>query len=119
MAIDELLFDLDQISLKYKGKSFDIHAKTNVIDERLELIQQAKIEVDIVQCKLYFDLNKVKCPYYNEKTPEVKYRDGEYTIVEPDEEFQEDFQNLSGTFTTGERQLSVRFDCQNVQRKAA
>jgi len=68
MKPEELLFELDKISKEYKGKPFDIHAKNNVIEDRIELIQQAKKEwEEKAYIKGFKDACNATKEYLNEK----------------------------------------------------
>jgi len=42
---EELLFELDQLRIKYKGQKFDIEKGSPRIDESIELINQFKFDV--------------------------------------------------------------------------
>jgi len=42
MTAEELLFELDQIRIKYKGQKFDIEKGSPRIDESIELINQSQ-----------------------------------------------------------------------------
>jgi len=45
MTAEELLFELDQIRIKYKGQKFDIEKGSPRIDESIDLINQLKSNV--------------------------------------------------------------------------
>jgi len=51
MTAEELLFELDQLRIKYKGYKTDIEESNPRIDKSINLINQFKKEVEEKRCK--------------------------------------------------------------------
>ena len=50
-APEELLFEIDQLRIKYKGQKFDIEKGSSYINESIDLINQFKEEVEKNRCE--------------------------------------------------------------------
>ena len=85
-------------------------------------------EKQIEECGLILDeyciytrllRNAIKCTFYNRKPNPTELRKEDGIKADDDDCSSHGYQDIDRTFTTGERQLSVRLDCKPVQREAA
>ena len=63
MAPEELLFDIDQLRIKYKGQKFAIDEPIPYIEESCELINQFKKEVESEVIKRLDELDYIDIDY--------------------------------------------------------
>jgi len=60
MEPEELLFEIDQLRIKYKGQKFDIEKGSPYIEESCELIDQFKKEIEKINVKNADIISKTK-----------------------------------------------------------